>query len=230
MDDDRSVAGSAFTLVFYSETILGGHAGCRDYLATYEATGDDLRLLLEVMLDAGCEPDDAALEQEAQFLGILAPKADVQLTGGGLEIHGERGGLLVLESLPEEAALALEGPTWALLSFVGPNPFVEKPEPWPVPNGVLPGTKITIALEGETAQGSAGCNSYGTAVSHTNSSISFGAITITEMACLGPEGIMDQEARYVELLGAITGYHIHGDRLWMETSDGRALLFALPGP
>jgi heat shock protein HslJ len=230
IDDDRSVAGSAVTLAFYSETILGGHAGCRDYLATYEATGDDLRLLYEVMLDAGCEPDEAALEQEAQFLAILAPKADVQHSAGRLEIYGERGGLLVFESLPEEAGLDLKGPTWSLQSFVGPNPFVEEPDPWPVPVGVLPETTITIALEGETAQGSAGCNSYGAAVSHSGPSMSFGAITMTEMACLDPEGVMDQEARYAELLGAITGYRIYGDRLWMETSDGRALLFAPPGP
>jgi heat shock protein HslJ len=230
IDDDRPVTGSAFTLAFYSETILGGHAGCRDYLATYQATGDDLRLLYEVMLDVSCEPDDAALEQEAQFLGILAPEADLRLGAGQLEIHGERGGLLILESLPEEGALDLEGSTWSLLSFVGPNPFVEEPDPWPVPNTVLPETTITIALGGETAQGSAGCNSYGTALSHSGSSMSFGAITITEMACLDPEGVMDQEARYVEVLGAVAGYRMYGDRLWMETGDGRALLFAPSSP
>ena len=52
---------------------------------------------------------------------------------------------------------------------------------------------------------------------------------ITEMACLDPEGIMGQERHYLDLLAAITGYHIFGDQLWLDTGDGRALVFFATG-
>jgi heat shock protein HslJ len=229
IDGDSIIGGSTFGLAFYSESILGGHAGCRDYLATYQATGDDLNLLVEAMFDADCRVEDADLEQEAQFLSVIAPKADLRLSEGQLEIYGERGGVLVFEPLPEEATLDLEGPTWSLLAFVGPNPFAEEPEPWPVPSGLLLGTTIDLTFEGDAARGLAGCNNYGAPYSRAGSSLSFETITFTEMACLDPPGVMEQEAHYLELLAAVTSYQIYGDRLWLDTGDGQALVFFATG-
>jgi heat shock protein HslJ len=227
LDGERVGDGSAFTLTFYSQSILGGQAGCRDYLSTYQAAGDDLNLLSEAVFDANCQVGTTGLEQEGEFLGILAPKADLRLAGGQLEIYGERGGVLVFEPLPEEANLDLEGPVWSLLAFVGPNTYVEEPEPWPMPDGLLLGTTIDLTFEGDNARGSAGCNSYGAAYSRSGSSMSLENVTFTEMACLEPQGIMEQEARYLELVAAVIQYRIYGDRLWLETDDGRALvLFA----
>jgi heat shock protein HslJ len=225
LDGERVGGGPAFTLAFYNDTILGGHAGCRDYLAAYQATGDNLNLLFEAMFDANCQVGTTGLEQEGKFLDVMAPKADLRLAEEQLEVYGERGGVLVFEPLPEEANLDLEGPTWSLLAFVGPNPYVEEPEPWPMPDGLLLGTTIDLTLGGGTARGSAGCNSYGAAYSGDGSSLNFEAITATEMACLDPASIMEQEAHYLELLAAVTGHHIYGDHLWLETGDGRALAF-----
>ncbi len=225
IDGDGLIQGSTITLAFYDENVLGGHAGCRDYVATYQATGDDLNLLYEAMFDAGCSMDDALLGQEARFLDIFAPKADLRLGEGRLEIYGERGGVLVFEALPQQASLTLEGPTWSLQTMIGPNPYVEEPEPWPVPNGLLGGTTITITFQGGVARGSAGCNSYGAAYTHRDAALSFEEIASTEMACLDPEGIMEQEQHYLDLLAAVTGYHIFGDQLWLDTGDGRALVF-----
>ena len=225
LDGGRVGGGSAFTLAFYSETILGGHAGCRDYLAAYQAAGDNLNLLFEAMFDANCQVGTTGHELEGEFLGILAPKADLRLAEEQLEIHGERGGVLVFEPLPPEANLDLEGPAWSFLAFVGPNPYVEKPEPWPMPDGLLLGTTIDLILEGGTARGSAGCNSYGAAYSRDGSSLSLDSITVTEKACADPAGIMEQEAHYLELLAAVRSCRIYGDHLWLETGDGQALVF-----
>jgi heat shock protein HslJ len=225
MDGESLGEGPAFTLAFHSEDILGGHAGCRDYLATYQATGDDLTLLVEAMFDAGCRVEDADLEQEGQFLGVLAPKADLRLSAGQLEIHGERGGVLVFEPLPEEATLDLEGPTWSLVAFVGPNPFAEEPEPWPVPISLREGTTISLVFEDDAARGSAGCNTYGATYSRDGSTMSFETVAFTEMACLDPAGVMEQEGHFLDVLPRVTAHHIYGDHLWLETDDGRALVF-----
>ena len=36
---------------------------------------------------------------------------------------------------------------------------------------------------------------------------------------------MDQERRYLDYLQEVNATHIFGDQLWMETVDGRALIF-----
>jgi len=224
VDAESVSGGSTFSLAFYSESILGRQTGCRDHLATYQASGDNLTLLYEFVFDAGCHVEDTGLEQADQYWGILAPKADLRLDERQLEIYGERGGVLVFEPQPGEANLDLEDPTWSLLAFIGPNPYAEEPEPWPVPDGLLLGTTIDLTFESDTARGSAGCNSYGAAYSRADSSLSFDTVTLTEMACLDPAGVMEQERHYLELLAAVTSYHIYGDRLWLETDDGRALV------
>ena len=46
------------------------------------------------------------------------------------------------------------------------------------------------------------------------------------MACLEPEGIMQQEQRFLATLTERTVFRIEGERLRLEADDGRALVFA----
>ena len=48
----------------------------------------------------------------------------------------------------------------------------------------------------------------------------------TAMARLDPRGIMAQEQRYLDTLRQATTARVYGMRLWLETPDGRALVFA----
>jgi heat shock protein HslJ len=225
VDGESPGEGSNVTLDLFSDSVLGGHLGCRDYLEVYEATGDNLTPLSTAMFDAGCGTATVASRLESKVSGVLMDQADLQLAEGQLTIWGEKGGVMVFEPLPDEADLDLEGTTWSLLAFVGPNPYVEEPDPRPFPLGLLEGTAIDLMLEGGAARGSAGCNSYGAAYSRDGSSLRFEAITATEMACLDPEGIMKQEVHYLELLAAVTAADVYGDHLWLDAGDGQALVF-----
>jgi heat shock protein HslJ len=44
------------------------------------------------------------------------------------------------------------------------------------------------------------------------------------MYCSEPEGVMDQEARYLTLLESTAGYRIDGDQLNLLDEDGKTLL------
>jgi heat shock protein HslJ len=231
VDGEGLSADAVFGLVFYSASIMDRQTGCRDYLATYQASGDNLNVLFEAMFDTACGSEGYEdLGQEGPFLDVTAPKADLRLVEGRLEVHGERGAVLVFEPQGDQVHLDLEGTTWSLLATIGPNPYVEEPEPWPMADGLLLGTTIDLALEGGTVQGSAGCNSYGGAFVHAGSSLSIDGLHATERACLDPAGIMEEEAHYLELLAAVSSYQIYGDRLWLETGDGQALFFWASGP
>ncbi|HSR34170.1 MAG TPA: META domain-containing protein, partial [Anaerolineae bacterium] len=170
-------------------------------------------------------PDEALLEQEGAYTTALGWTNHYRLTEGTLELSTSRGETLAFERVPSEAEPALEGPTWMLLAFVEPNPYDESPNRSPMPSDVLSRTEITAILEGSRAQGSTGCNSYGASYTRDGSALRFEGITFTEMACLDPEGVMLQEGRFLEYMATVATFRIYGDQLWLETSDGRALVF-----
>lgn len=79
------LAGSEITLAFDSTLELSGHAGCRDYRATYQAEGDDLNLTFMEMVQMDC-PDEARLLQEGAYTTLLGEATDYRLGEGDLEI------------------------------------------------------------------------------------------------------------------------------------------------
>lgn len=224
MDGEPPIEGSSMTLAFHDEGLVSGYAGCRDYVATYDASGGDLGFVYMGMMGPVC-PDEALLEQEGAYTTALGWTNHYRLTEGTLELSTSRGETLAFERVPSEAEPALEGPTWMLLAFVEPNPYDESPNRSPMPSDVLSRTEITAILEGSRAQGSTGCNSYGASYTRDGSALRFEGITFTEMACLDPEGVMLQEGRFLEYMATVATFRIYGDQLWLETSDGRALVF-----
>lgn len=83
----------------------------------------------------------------------------------------------------------------------------------------LPGTQITLRFQDGEIEGSAGCNHYfGSYTLEANGSIQLSALASTEMACLSPEGVMEQETRYLQSLRDATKAIQDGDRLTIESS------------
>jgi heat shock protein HslJ len=223
MDGRFLAEGSTISLAFHDEHRASGYAGCRDYVAQYEAQGDELGFYYTGMGPV-C-PSSALLEQEGNYTTILSWVNRYRLAEDRLELHTVRGEALIFEFLPEAAQPALEGPTWELLAFVEENAVEEMPASLPLSTDLLAETEITLALSDGTTRGSAGCNTYQAAYARDGVSLNFEAIAVTEMACLDPEGVMEQEQRYLDFLRGVTAYHIYGAQLWLETGDGQALVF-----
>jgi heat shock protein HslJ len=224
MDGQTAVEGSTVTLAFHDEHRLGGATGCRDYVAVYQASGDDLGLLYMAMLGAVCSEMELQ-EQEGLYTTMLDGPARYRLVEGDLEIVSVRGETLLFELLAEEATPDLDGTSWSLLAFIEPNPAEDMPVPLPLPDILLPGSEITLVLEGGAAQGSASCNTYWADIARDGNAFTFGNLAFTEMACLEPEGVMEQEDRYLYLLRDIASQNLYGGQLWLETEDGRSLVF-----
>jgi len=219
------IEGSTITLAFHDEYRLSGHAGCRGYVATYEASGDDISFHWLAMTGDICTGSEALLEQEGEYTTILGWATDYGLGEGKLEILTARGEVLVFEPLPEGADASLEGTAWALAAFIEEKTVEGMPTPLLMPTDLLAETEITATFEDGTVSGSAGCNTYSAAYTFDGSFFTFEAPAATEMACSDPAGVMEQEQRYLGFLGDITTYHINGNQLRLETGDGRALVF-----
>jgi heat shock protein HslJ len=108
---------------------------------------------------------------------------------------------------------AVEGRTWVLQS-------IEQQD-------LLEGTEITAVFDAAKKQvtGSAGCNTYFGGYELEGGRVVIGPLAHTEMACMSPEGVMDQEQRYLGVLGAAETAEISGGELRITCSGGRTLLF-----
>lgn len=93
----------------------------------------------------------------------------------------------------------------------------------------LPSARATLDIDAERMGGTTGCNHYSfnyTAEGQTLTMIEPGPI-MTMMAC--EEAIMQQEADFVKLLSAVTGYTLEENRLTLTGTDG-VLVFETAQP
>jgi heat shock protein HslJ len=75
------------------------------------------------------------------------------------------------------------------------------------------------------AGGFSGCNSYGGEYRIEGNRLVLSDIAATAMACLDPDGIMEQEQRFLAILGSVTSLTIEGDGMELSTDDGVRLVF-----
>jgi len=97
-----------------------------------------------------------------------------------------------------------------------------------IPQPVIPGTNITATFDisdDDTVNGSAGCNSYSASFDSEPDVLAISQIAMTEMACLEPEGIMEQEQHYVRALGTSGRYDYQDGQLKIFYSPGEVLIF-----
>ena len=113
--------------------------------------------------------------------------------------------------LPGTGSDQLTGTTWKLISYDGNIP--------------LAGKNMTASFDAKEIQGSASCNTYFGTYRLKGDQISISELGWTEMACMDPEGIMEQEQTIMKLLSESSSYSIQGDRLQITTSAGELLIF-----
>lgn len=118
------------------------------------------------------------------------------------------------------SAPGLTGISWSLDSYLDENGTL-------VP--VLPGTTITARFDGEKVAGSAGCNQYSGGYHQNGTALSFSTLAQTLKFCVEPEGIMEQEARFMELIGSAAGWRIESDRLIITNTEGTDTLVFVKG-
>jgi heat shock protein HslJ len=143
------------------------------------------------------------------FMPAALLAAALLLSAGCLTPAGERppaGGT---------GAGTLEGTAWDLVSYKDVNGTM---------TGVIPGTRVTAVFSpGGKMGGTAGCNHYFGEYTVDRSSLTMKGFGSTLMACLAP-GVMEQESRYLALLGSATGFRIDGDRLTLADATGTGIL------
>lgn len=105
----------------------------------------------------------------------------------------------------------LEGTSWDLFAFRKTRP--------------IEGTHFTLTFEDDQVRGNAGCNSYFGTYEVNGNQIVFSQLGMTEMACMEPEGLMEQEQYLLAFLSDGERFELKDGQLFIYRADGEALSF-----
>ncbi len=114
--------------------------------------------------------------------------------------------MLVCGSCTTQDAKDLVDIKWVLKSYGEPGN----------PKELVKDTRITAEFIGseEVIKGSSGCNSYSGNYEVKGGELTIpGPIAVTEMYCMEPEGVMEQEKQYLEILKAAGSYSVQDGEL-----------------
>ena len=211
---------AAVTLIFPNPNELAGNAGCNNYFAVYNLSGEAFslsavgleRTSTETM---GCDVPESLFQQEETYFEALENTASIQLEGDHLELldtSGQRR-LIFDRKKPVVVDPALLDAVWTLTSLN------EKP--------VLPGTYISLEFDEGSAGGSAGCNGFGADLVAANEGrLLVSGIMSTLMLCQRDDGVdvMQQEADFLEALKNVARYQIVEGQMQVFDASGTRIL------
>ena len=86
-------------------------------------------------------------------------------------------------------------------------------------------TTMTANFESGEVSGSASCNHYFGSYQIKGDQITVEGLGWTEMACMNPDGIMEQEQTIMSLLSKTVSYGIEGGKLRLQIESGEELIF-----
>lgn len=108
----------------------------------------------------------------------------------------------------------LQDTRWVLVTLEGESP--------------LPDRAPSAEFAEDQISGSTGCNTYFGTYEVSGDELSIGAIAVTEMWCMEPEDVMDQEQAFLAALASVTSYRLAGERLELLDDTGQATLVFEP--
>ena len=88
-------------------------------------------------------------------------------------------------------------------------------------------TEITATFKSTKSEvsGSAGCNTYFAGYEVRGSKLSIFEMAFTEMACVSPEGVMEQEQEFLTILSDAQSFQVDDTTLAIFCSGGKQLYF-----
>ena len=225
--DEQANGDRTTTLAFLNDRIVTFGTVCREYVAEYKVSGARIRFPGMSMIGATQSCPSELQEMARRHMNDLFWAGDYSVdesTGGSvLRVRTRRAKTLVYEPLPP----AMDGifdREWSLTTFVEPRRTGSYTR-FSYTTEVLEGTVVTMSFQDNGMSGSGGCNSYSAPLTYEGSMIKVGKVSATRMSCDDPDGVMEQERHYYEVLRNVKRFAIYGDRLAMHTGDDEVLLF-----
>ena len=190
-----------------------GKAGCASWWMQFIMESDgsithETRVPPSVYVSL-CEDDDASADTQA-YVDTMANSTSYTVDGDVLHLMDDAG-TVVLEFRRGLDGGELDGTSWVLTTLNGEAP--------------LDGTNLTLAFDFEWATGEGGCNGVGGAYMVVEpGTVVFAGVGHTDIGCVEPEGIMEQESAYFDTLHQVAGYVLTDDSLQLLEAGGTTFI------
>jgi heat shock protein HslJ len=208
------VPGTRVAITFGDDGRLSVSAGCNTMGGSYRIDGGRLRVTGGATTEMGCEaPRQAQDEWLFAFIGS-GPTATLQ--GDVLTMTSRDSTIRLLDREVAEQDRPLVGPTWRVESIVVGNAVSS------VPGGVA--ATLQFMADGRV-QIATGCNQAAGTYLIEGRTIRLGQLTMTEIACSGPQGETERAVMAVLGTGVVT-YAIDAAGLTLDAGRQGLLLRA----
>ncbi|HSP28788.1 MAG TPA: META domain-containing protein [Ilumatobacteraceae bacterium] len=195
------VADSVIGLAFTADSVAA-RAGCNSMNGGYEIVDGTLEVGVMAATMMAC--DDALMDQDTWLSEFLTSGPQIALDGDTLTLTGADATMTLSAVQPAE----LEGPTWNVTGIVANEAVSSLPMD----------AEASITITDGQAAIRTGCNNGSTSVEITDTTITFGPIALTKMAC--PPELTELEASVLAVLDGEVTYEIAGDSLSVRNADG----------
>ncbi|NCD21034.1 MAG: META domain-containing protein [Actinobacteria bacterium] len=188
LDGRPPLPGTDVTLSFEGGAAFGSD-GCNRYRASYEL-GEDGRLAVGPAMATTlmvCAED--VMAQAAAYGAALRAAASARLLDDGALALAEADGTVRITFTAQDTAL--EGTDWRVTAYNNGRQAVVS---------VLVDTELTVSFGDGMVSGSAGCNRYRASFESDGRRVAVGPALSTRRICSSPEGVMEQEAAFLQAL------------------------------
>ena len=196
--------------ISFEEDHLSASAGCNTVGGAYTVENDLLSVSEPSATLVACDPQ--LMTQDDQLIGFLTDDPAISLSDDVLTLTGAEVTVEMQQESGEGNGAPLVGTTWTLDSIVDGDSASS------VPSGVEPPT-LEISDAGE-ASVFTGCNRGGASVEVSDTSLAFGPLRLTRMAC--GDDATAVEAAVTSVIDGKVDYSINGDVLTVS-KDAQAL-------
>jgi heat shock protein HslJ len=195
-----------YLLEFTADGKVAIQADCNRVAGTYTVNGNQLTITPGPSTLAACPPGslgDQFVRQLSNISSYLFKDENLIL-----EIKLDSGTMTFAPSAPA----GLSGTSWQVTMYNNGKQAVV---------GLIAGTEISLNFGTDgRLNGNTGCNTYNGAYEASGNALKVGPLVSTQMACIAPEGVMDQEQQYLAALQNAATYEIAGDKLTIRDDSG----------
>jgi len=209
----------------FGEGEMGGTTGCNTIGGAFRVVPNSDTISIGPLRSslAAC-PSQGLAGRERAMMASLQSAARYEVTTQGLELKDATGQVL---SMYEAVEPELAGTTWDVIGYNTGTQAVRS---------VVNGTTLTLEFdEAGKAGGSSGCNTYDGPYTTSGDysvvggqPVTIGPIASTKMACVEPDGVMEQESQFLAALTSSGLWRLVGANLELRGVDGALQVSAAP--
>ncbi len=202
------LSDTVITLRFMADGSVSGSDGCNSYRGSYTVDGATIRFPSDFAATMMACPEPI-MNQASAYTQALKRAASYAADADRLMLR-DGSGQEVATFVAQANTVA--GTSWEVTSYNNGRHAVVS---------VIIGSKISAAFgEGGRLTGTAGCNDYFASYDTGGETITIGAPGATRKACAEPEGVMEQEGRYLAALQSAATFRIEGNKMELRTEEG----------